>query len=68
MTNKELINELSKYPADSKIDFQLFSNLTIRRGDVVDSDIMIRKCYANNHICIQINLPVWWENSFNLER
>ena len=61
MTNGDLIEQLSKYPKDWKLDFMLFTNLTMRRADVSDDETMIKPCLHDNHVCIMIDLPKYFE-------
>lgn len=62
MTNKELIDRLSKFPEGSKVNFWIFSNLTPRRCDIMDSNIMILRSPHTGEIGIMLDLPRYWEN------
>lgn len=62
MTNKELINILSKYPDKAPVNFCVFSNLTPIRCDIKDNDIMIRQSPHTGLINIMLNLNEYWEN------
>lgn len=62
MTNGELIKTLSKYPSDSKVDFMLFSNLTPRRCDVSDSNVMILKSPHTGDVNTMLNFERHWED------
>ena len=62
MTNKELIDILSKFPKDSQVNFCLFSNLTPRRCDVKDSKIMIKRSPHTGLINIMLDLEEYWED------
>ena len=61
MTNKELIGILSKFPKDSQINFCLFSNLTSKRCDVKDSNVMIKRSPHTGLINIMLDLEEYWE-------
>ncbi len=65
MTNKELIDILSKFPKDSQINFCLFSNLTPRRCDVKDSNIMIKRSPHTGLINVMIDLEKYWEEDIS---
>ena len=67
MTNKELIDKLSEYPKDAKINFCLFSNITPRRCDVQDSNIMILRSPHTGLVNIMLNLEPYWENDIRNE-
>ena len=62
MTNKELIDILSKYPEESQINFCLFSNFTPRRCDVKDSSVMIKHSPHTGFLNIMIDLEKYWED------
>ena len=62
MNNKELIDTLSKYPQNSKINFCVFSNLTPIRCDIKENDIMILRSPHTGLINIMLNLNEYWEN------
>lgn len=62
MTNKKLIDILSKFPKDSQVNFCLFSNLTPRRCDVKDSKIMIKRSPHTGLINIMLDLEEYWED------
>ena len=62
MTNKELIYTLSRFPEDVDVNFWIFSNLTPRRCDVPDSNVMIRMSPHSGVIGIMLDLPSYWEN------
>lgn len=61
MTNGELIKQLSKYPKECKVNFWLFSNISIRRGEVQDNDFMLRQSKVDNEVCLMFNLPRYFE-------
>jgi hypothetical protein len=61
MTNKELINKLSEFPEDAKVNFCLFSNLTPRRCDVRDYHVMILRSPHNGEVNIMLDLEEYWE-------
>ena len=61
MTNGELIKTLSKHPSDSKVNFMLFSNLTPRRCDVSDGNLMILRSPHTGDVNIMLNLERYWE-------
>lgn len=65
MTNKELIEILSKFPKDSQVNFCLFSNLTPRRCDVKDSNIMIKRSPHTGLINVMIDLEKYWEEDIS---
>jgi len=61
MTNGELIKQLSQYPKECKVNFWLFSNISMRRGEVQDNDFMLRQSRVDNEVCIMFNLPHYFE-------
>ena len=63
MTNKELIDILSKFPADSKVNFWIFSNLTPMRCDVPESNVMVLRSPHTGDVGIMLDLPRYWENN-----
>ena len=62
MTNKELIDILLKFPSESKVNFWIFSNLTPRRCDVPETNVMILRSPHTGEIGIMLDLPSYWEN------
>lgn len=65
MTNKELIDILSEFLKDSQVNFCLFSNLTPRRCDVKDSNIMIKHSPHTGLINVMIDLEKYWEEDIS---
>lgn len=62
MTNKELIDILSKFSVDSKVNFWIFSNLSPRRCDVPESNVMVLRSPHTGDVGIMLDLPRYWEN------
>lgn len=62
MTNEELIKTLSRFPRNSDVNFWIFSNLTPRRCDIPDSNVMIRMSPHTGTVGIMLDLPSYWEN------
>ena len=61
MTNKKLIETLSKFPSDSNVNFWIFSNLTPKRCDIPESNIMILRSPHTGEIGIMLDLTESFE-------
>lgn len=61
MTIKELMEKLSEFPEESKINFWIFSNMTPRRCDVPDSNVMILLSPHTKEVGMMLDIPEYWE-------
>jgi len=62
MTNKELIEKLSQFPEDSKINFWIFGQMCPIRCTAKESSLMIKKSPHTGEIGFMLDLTKGWED------